>query len=220
MDHILMSYNRLLPLLLMHSLVRLGELGPTPTPLPRGYDVNARCVLHYGAPGHTTEDCRDLKHLVQDLIDSKVIMFTPQGLNIVRTPKTSQTSTSAVPSLYPNQQQNYYQQGRQGPRRPPRKFDPISMSYGHLLAYLLRDSLVQLREAKAPPIPLSPGYDMNVSCEYHSGTPGHSIENYNVFKHKVQDLIDSKVISLTPIIMNNLVQASTSAMPQSKPRWI
>ncbi|KAI5424587.1 hypothetical protein KIW84_030680 [Lathyrus oleraceus] len=61
---------------------------------------------------------------------------------------------------------NYYQQGRQGPRRPPRRFDPIPMSYGLLLAHLLKDSLVQLREAKAPPVPLPSEYDMNVSCEY------------------------------------------------------
>lgn len=94
------------------------------------------------------------------------------------------------------------------------------MPYGYLLAYLLRDSLVQLREAKAPPVPLSPGYDMNVSCEYHSGTPEHSIENCNVFKNKVQDLIDSKAISFTPTAMNNPAQASTSVMPQSKARWI
>lgn len=216
MDHIPMSYNILLLLLLMHSLVRLREPGPPPTPLPPDHDVNARCVFHFGAPGHTTEDCRGLKHLVQDLIDSKVIVFTPQGMNVVRTHNTSQTSTSAVSNPYLNQHQNYYQQGIQGPRRPPRKFDPIPMPYSHLLAYLLRDSLVQLREAKAPPVPLPPGYDMNVSYEYHSRTPGHSIENCNVFKHKVQDLINSKAISFVPTVpnvMNNPTHASTSAMP-------
>ncbi|CAL5185339.1 unnamed protein product [Lathyrus oleraceus] len=91
------------------------------------------------------------------------------------------------------------------------------MPYGNLLAYLLRDSLVQLREAKVPPIPLSPGYDMNANCEYHSGTLGHSIENCNVFNHKVQDLIDSKAILFAPAVpnvMNNPTRASTSAMPQ------
>ena len=95
------------------------------------------------------------------------------------------------------------------------------MPYGNLLAYLLRDSLVQLREAKAPPIPLSPGYDMNANCEYHSGTLGHSIENCNVFNHKVQDLIDSKAISFVPAVpnvMNNPARASTYAMPQSE-QW-
>lgn len=147
-------------------------------------------------------------------------MFTLQGLNVVRTHKTSQTNTSEVPNPYPGQQHNCYQYGRQGPRRPPRKFDPIPMPYGHLLAYLLWDSLVQLREAKAPPIPLPPGYDMNASCEYHSGTPGNSIENCNIFKHKVKDLIDSKVISFTPTVMNDPAHGSTSMMPQSEQLWV
>ncbi|CAL5191450.1 unnamed protein product [Lathyrus oleraceus] len=40
---------------------------------------------------------------------------------------------------------------------------------------------------------------MNARCEFHSGTPGHSIENFNFFKHKVQDLIDSRVLSFSEI---------------------
>lgn len=54
---------------------------PPPTPLPQGYDVNARCVYHSGAPRHMTEDCRALKHKVKDLIYSKAIVFTPNGLS-------------------------------------------------------------------------------------------------------------------------------------------
>lgn len=102
MDHVPMSYTRLLPLLLMHSLVKIREAKAPPTPLPLDYDANAKCVFHSGAPGHSTEDCQSLKYKVQDLIDSRVIMFTPQGLNVVRTPKTSQASASAVPNPHPN----------------------------------------------------------------------------------------------------------------------
>lgn len=88
MDHVSMSYSRLLPLLLMHSLVKLREDKAPPTPLPSGYDVNSMCVFHSGEPGHSTEECQSLKYKVQYLIDLRVIMFTPQGLDIVRTPKT------------------------------------------------------------------------------------------------------------------------------------
>lgn len=77
MDHVPMSYNRNLPLFLTNSLVQLEESKPPPTPLPMGYDANSRCVYHSGAPGNMTEDCRALKHKVQDLIDSKFISFTP-----------------------------------------------------------------------------------------------------------------------------------------------
>ena len=46
MDHVPMSCNKLLPLLLIHLLVRMRELGTPLTLLPHGYDVNARCVFH------------------------------------------------------------------------------------------------------------------------------------------------------------------------------
>ena len=75
-----MSYAQLLPQLLANQLVQLRELGPTLNPLPQGYDVSARCEFHSGAPGHTIENCRALKNNVQDLLDAKVITFTPKGL--------------------------------------------------------------------------------------------------------------------------------------------
>lgn len=95
---------------------------------------------------------------------------------------------------------------------------PIHIPHGQLLTHFLNDSLVQLREARPPPKTLSPGYDMSAKCEYHSGTPGHAIENCNISKHKVQDLIDSNTITFTPNglnIMNNLMppHAGTTMMP-------
>ena len=49
------------------------------------------------------------------------------------------------------------------------------------------------------------GYDANARCSFHSGAPGHNIENCKAFKHVVQDLIDSKAISLAPVpnVVNN-----------------
>lgn len=98
---------------------------------------------------------------------------------------------------YPNQRWTFSQEGRQGPRRPPKHFGPVPMSYGRLLPLFLNSSLVQLREAKAPPTPLPPDYDMNARCEFHSGTPGHSVEDCKSLKYKVHDLIDSRVIVFT-----------------------
>lgn len=72
-----MSYNQLFANLLRDSLVQYKELGPPLTPFPQGYNVNARSEFHSGAPRHTFETCRALKHKVQDLIDSKVISFAP-----------------------------------------------------------------------------------------------------------------------------------------------
>ncbi|XP_050889273.1 uncharacterized protein LOC127094488 [Lathyrus oleraceus] len=72
------------------------------------------------------------------------------------------------------------------------------MPYSHILPYLLRGSLVQLRELGPPPAVLPPGYDANARCEFHSGAPGHSIENFKALKYKVQDVIDSKAIKFAP----------------------
>lgn len=86
-----------------------------------------------------------------------------------------------------------------------KQFDPMPMSYDRLLPLLLNSSLVQLREVKAPPTPLPPDYNVNVNCEYHSGTPAHSIEDCKSLKYNVQDLIDSRAIMFTlqgPNIMN------------------
>ena len=81
-----MSYAQLLPQLLANQLVQLRELGPPPNPLPRGYDINAHCEFHSGAPGHTIENCRAFKCKVQDLIDTKAINFNPVGPNIQNNP--------------------------------------------------------------------------------------------------------------------------------------
>ncbi|KAI5385656.1 uncharacterized protein LOC127107126 [Lathyrus oleraceus] len=43
-------------------------------------------------------------------------------------------------------------------------------------------------------------YDENARCEFHSEAPGHNIEGCRAFKHVVQDMVDSKTISLAQIM--------------------
>lgn len=78
----MMPYSHILPYMLRRSLVQLRELVPIPVVLPPGYNVNARCEFHSGAPGHSIKNCKDLKYKVRDLIDSKAITFTPNVPNI------------------------------------------------------------------------------------------------------------------------------------------
>ena len=66
--------------------------------------------------------------------------------------------------------------------------------------------MVQLRELGPPPNPLPRGYDINAHFEFHSGSPGHTIENCRAFKCKVQDLLVAKAINFNPVgpnIQNN-----------------
>src|SRR3954464_1036769 len=102
-------------------------------------------------------------------------------------------------------QQNPRPQGQRAPQRqryPERRIDPVPMPYAQLLPQLLAGQLVQLREMGPPPSPLPLGYDANARCEFHSGAPGHTIEKCRALKYKVQDLLDDKLISFTPIDPN------------------
>ncbi|XP_058764798.1 uncharacterized protein LOC131638262 [Vicia villosa] len=79
-----MTYAQVLPYLLDLNLVQLRTLA-TPAKLPASWDANARFEFHSWSPGHNIENCKALKHKVQDLLDSKAIEFTPtQGPNVVQ----------------------------------------------------------------------------------------------------------------------------------------
>ncbi|XP_058756795.1 uncharacterized protein LOC131630014 [Vicia villosa] len=80
-DMIPMPYSQLLSQLLELSLVETKQLDPVIPPYPVKFDPNIRCGYHAGAPGHSIEDCKPFRDKVQDLLDSKAIVFTPNGQN-------------------------------------------------------------------------------------------------------------------------------------------
>ena len=90
-----MPYAQLFPQLLAGQLVQLRTMGPTPNPSPRGFDPNAHCEFHSGAPGHTIENCKALKFKVQDLVDAKIISFTPVGPNVQTNPMPPHAGATA-----------------------------------------------------------------------------------------------------------------------------
>ncbi|XP_058784586.1 uncharacterized protein LOC131659413 [Vicia villosa] len=63
-DPIPMTYAQALPYLLDLKLVQLRNLA-TPAKLPANWDANARCEVHSGAPGHSIENCKALKHQIE-----------------------------------------------------------------------------------------------------------------------------------------------------------
>lgn len=71
---------------------------------------------------------------------------------------------------------------------------------------MLQLKLVSLRTIPAPPERLPENYNANARCEFHSRGVGHDIENCLAFKHKVQDLLDTKAIQLTPDNGPNVIQ--------------
>lgn len=55
------------------------------------------------------------------------------------------------------------------------------------------------------PKPHKPWYDENARCAFHANSEGHTTENCKVFKLRVQELIDQKILSFAdvPNVGNN-----------------
>ena len=98
------------------------------------------------------------------------------------------------PLAIPQQQMN-----QPGPRNDRKRrnicYDHIPMPYGQILPYLLQKGMVELKPLPPVEPPYPPTFDVNASCDYHAGALGHNIENCRGFKHKVQELIDQKLLS-------------------------
>ncbi|XP_058785835.1 uncharacterized protein LOC131660590 [Vicia villosa] len=84
-DPIPMTYAQVLQHLLKIEKITLRDAPNAPDTQSPNYNANARCAFHSGAAGHDTERCIALKNKVQDLLDQKIIQFTPTP-NIVNNP--------------------------------------------------------------------------------------------------------------------------------------
>ena len=85
------------------------------------------------------------------------------------------------------------------------RWDPISITYTKLLLRLLERQLIALSHIPLIKPPFSKWYNPNVHCDYHVGKLGHSTEDCNSFKRKVQALIKMGLINFeSPNQSNNL----------------
>ncbi|XP_071918981.1 uncharacterized protein [Coffea arabica] len=69
---------------LYEQLKAVGKIGVVPPKIyskrfPSDYDSQAVCAYHSGAPGHSTNDCRALKHEIQDMIEFGEIVLKKKG---------------------------------------------------------------------------------------------------------------------------------------------
>lgn len=84
---------------LLPQLRALRSIPPRtrPNPLPRWY--NSRCEFHSGGVGHDTDNCYNLKHRVQDLIDQKLLIFPRTSLIQNPLPIHEVGSSSTTPAV-------------------------------------------------------------------------------------------------------------------------
>ncbi|XP_050889371.1 uncharacterized protein LOC127094597 [Lathyrus oleraceus] len=98
LDPLLVPYSQIFPYLQNEGLLTLRELKSVVFPYPPGYNANAHCEFHMGAPGHTLENCFAFQNRVQDLIEAKAISFTPRRPNVNTNPMPTHgdASVSAI----------------------------------------------------------------------------------------------------------------------------
>ncbi|CAJ2644571.1 unnamed protein product [Trifolium pratense] len=95
LDRVPMPYSQILPYLLQKGMVELKHLPPMVPPYPPHFNSNIQCEYHFGALGHTIENCKAFKHKVQELIDQKLLSFKEEGPNV----KTNPLPGHAGPSV-------------------------------------------------------------------------------------------------------------------------
>ena len=81
--------------------------------------------------------------------------------------------------------------GRNPPVKKLPEFAPIPMSYGDLLPSLIANQMAVVTLERIYQSPFPQWYNLNATCVYHGGSPGHSIKQCVALKHKVQSLIDA-----------------------------
>ncbi|XP_015078373.1 uncharacterized protein LOC107022209 [Solanum pennellii] len=65
----------------------IHPVGPKPVDVnSRFYKPEQRCAYHSNSVGHDTEDCINLKHKIQDLIDEEVVSLQPAAPNVNTNP--------------------------------------------------------------------------------------------------------------------------------------
>ncbi|KAL5162508.1 hypothetical protein HKD37_07G019615 [Glycine soja] len=98
--------------------------------------------------------------------------------------KNAQSFTKATPKSTAKPGWNFQE-------NKPVEFIPFPLPYADLLPYLLDNAMAVISLAKTPQPPFPKRYNPDMTCAYHGGVPGHSIEHCRTLKHKVQSLIDA-----------------------------
>ena len=75
LNSISLSYIKLFPKLLERGFIEPVHLPPLRPPFPKWYKADAHCDYHAGNPGHSLENCTDLKYKVQELIQERKVKF-------------------------------------------------------------------------------------------------------------------------------------------------
>uniref|UniRef100_M1DQD5 Gag-pro n=1 Tax=Solanum tuberosum TaxID=4113 RepID=M1DQD5_SOLTU len=194
---------------------------------PKNVNVNSRlyrsdlhCAYHSGGAGHTTEDCINLKHKIQDLIDQRIVTlqavnFNANGNSLMNRggfainmidPKFQSPPRQNSPNYcqMPPPQQGSYDSPRPClEKKPAPNCTPLLESRTKLFEQLSATGIIHPINPK-PVTTRSRFYRADQRCAYHFNSVGHDTEDCIDLKHMIQDFIDQKVIrTAVPNINSN-----------------
>jgi hypothetical protein len=162
-----MPLMELYPILIEKNLISPVVPRPYNGPQRRDFDQNSTCDFHFGEVGHTVNNCQQLRHRVQDLIDHGILKF--EGLPNI--------TTNPLPN-HPEGGVNMVEIEERGEER---------IAWRRLF-YTLE------KQRHITPLEAPPGPSTGDACEYHSGARGHSLECCEEFKKKVTDLMEKGLV--------------------------
>ncbi|KAA0066096.1 uncharacterized protein E6C27_scaffold21G00870 [Cucumis melo var. makuwa] len=182
-DPIPMTYTELLPQLIQNRQLAHIPMIPIQPSYPKWYDSNARCDYHAGGVGHSTENFLALKRKVQSLINGGWLSFKKSGekpnVNENPLPDHENPKVNVVDSLVEKCKNEVHE---------------IVMPMEALFEGLFEAGYVS-HEYLDPNIRYE-GYDESRHCIFHQGVAGHVVQQCQKFRSKVQQLMDSKILTV------------------------
>ncbi|KAI5444276.1 hypothetical protein KIW84_012778 [Lathyrus oleraceus] len=123
---------------------------------------------------------------------TSILTFLPQEQCVLPYQRPAQS--------YQNSKQKQISKGNKDQERRRPCYDPIPVSYAHVLPILVKVGAIMPKQIEPAKFPYSHKHDPHATCGYHAGYVGHSTETCHVLKARVQELIDQKLLSFTPAI--------------------
>uniref|UniRef100_A0A2N9HJX7 RNA-directed DNA polymerase n=1 Tax=Fagus sylvatica TaxID=28930 RepID=A0A2N9HJX7_FAGSY len=79
-------------------------------------------------------------------------------------------------------------------RTEPRQFQPLPIPVPQLYTLLIKKKMITPVNQRTRIGPQPKDYNKDLTCEYHQGEVGHTVENCRVLRHRIQDLLDQGVL--------------------------
>uniref|UniRef100_A0A2N9I6E0 Retrotransposon gag domain-containing protein n=1 Tax=Fagus sylvatica TaxID=28930 RepID=A0A2N9I6E0_FAGSY len=168
-----MPLTQLYPILIEKNLISPVVPRPYNGPQRRDFDQNLTCDFHFGEVGHAVENCQQLRHQVQDLIDHGILKF--EGLPNI--------TTNPLPN-HPGGEVNMVEIKEED--------DQFNLASDRASWKCLFHTLKE--QGHITPLEAPPGPSTGDTCKYHSGARGHSLECCKEFKDEIASLTEKGLI--------------------------